>query len=185
MRYVITSDINDDFMVKYPFLQSFGYEEDASWFVDKELLDQIDRSGDAESTVNEVCLEKYAMTRSEFFDDKVDLKNQYYLVQKEKNAEGFDCYEKIIGSIAEAGGIPGSVDGGIEVYKQLTTIRMMLKDGMFDAALRFLHTDILAISPFTTEQNDYFVSLIEQHCLKYGATAAEINALKTVPKGSL
>jgi len=183
MRYKITQTINDQFLAEFTFLQSFGYQDDMEWFVDKITLDQIDNSGDAIKSVNQACLDLYAQTQDDFFI--VDNFYQFYQLQKQKNISGFDVYEKIVGDLSMNGGIPGSLDDSFAVYGSLTMVRMMLKDGMFETALRYWVTDIKPTSPFTTEQNDAYQMHIENLCIQYGTAQAIVDVIKTAPKGTL
>lgn len=186
-RYKINSTINDQFKSEFTYLNEFGIQEDdGEWYVYQTKLDQIDRSGfTPKKTIEQACQNLFGKSQSEYFDPLIDTFYQNYLLQKVKNEDGFDLYEKIIGDINTEGGIPGLLDDSIPVYITLTGIRMMLKDGMFETALRYWVTDIQPASPFSSEQNDKYQQWIEDLCVKYGTSAAVISALKTVPKGQL
>lgn len=183
MRYKINETINNQFLAEFTFLNSFGYEESTEWYVDKSTLDQIDNSGDAQKSVNQACLDLFAQNKEDFFI--IDNFTQFYLLQKDKNADGFDAYEKIIGDINMNGGVPGLLDDSIPVYQGLTLLRMMLKDGMFETALRYWSTDIKAIMPFPQVQIDFYEITMENLLIKYGVTQGVIDVIKSTPKGSL
>jgi len=67
----------------------------------------------------------------------------------------------------------------------LTDVRMMLKDGLFEAAFRYWVTDIKTLGLLSAETEGFVDNLMEQLCLQYGIHQQVIDAIKGVPKGSL
>ena len=88
MRYLIDETINQLFLDEYEFIDVFGYQDSGQWVVDKRTLDSIDSSGDTDLSINDFCLEKYAQTRSQFFDPKLYSSIQNFLLQDTKAEEG-------------------------------------------------------------------------------------------------
>jgi hypothetical protein len=103
-----------------------------------------------------------------------------------KSADGFDLYKFIIADINSRGGL-GTIDGGINQYLGMTSIRHMLKDGFFEYAIRHFNT-VLAAS-FSQEQINLYNEKMEKLALKYsgttGTTQEILNLLKTAPANTV
>ena len=108
-----------------------------------------------------------------------------YRLQQDKNKDGFDAYTKIVGDINTNGGLHASLDASVPIYKELAYIRMMLKDGMFETALRYWITDIKPQNYFPTAQQDDYQAILEGLLVEYGAPQVVIDAIKNTPAGQL
>jgi hypothetical protein len=185
MRYIISEIISNQFLGLYPFLTVFGFEEGGIWYVDERALNQIDKSGDTSLTINSACQQLFGMSRSSFFDDKLDTANQSYLLQEQKTEDGFALYKRIIGNINDSGGLNGYLDDDqMPAYiSNLTALRNMLKDGFPEMALRKFVNDISPMTLFSMADEALYVGWIEALALKYGADQSLLDLLKTVPKG--
>ena len=126
------------------------------------------------------------LTLEEFKEDNESDSYLSYIVQKSKNQDGIDAYERLMGMIGSQGGLSGKVDTDqIPAYLKITPIRMMLKDGMFETCLRYWVTDIQPLNLLDTASNAIAVEIVETLCEKYGASEEVISAIKGLPKGSL
>ena len=69
----------------------------------------------------------------------------------------------------------------------MQSIRNMLKDGMFEYAIRYFYLNLA--SNFIEEQRNLYYSWMEELALKYGevfgTNQAVIDALKSAPQGSI
>lgn len=185
MRYLIDETINQLFLDEYEFIDVFGYQDSGQWVVDKRTLDSIDSSGDTDLSINDFCLEKYAQTRSQFFDPKLDSSFQNFLLQETKAEEGFKLYKKIIGDINDGGGF-SSIDEGRMAYKAyLVPVRNYLKDGFPEFAYREISLVIAPTGLFSDEQILKYKLWIKDLGLKYGTPEGFFILLDTKLEGEV
>lgn len=173
-------------------INSIFTEHKNSFYISDESIAQIEEEGGpdilafiiGENFTPEGAEEK--TLKDDFLDERKDLPFSLYKVQKDKNTDGFDAYEKMFGIINASGGLGASIDNEmVPAYKELTVIRMMLKDGAFEMALRYWVTDISSLGLLGQETSNQCVAIIEALCIKYGAEQQTVDAIKSIPKGSL
>jgi len=164
--------------VKY----SFGFESYGKHFFSSSTVDFIDSNHGA---VLDLIIEfLFGQTKEDFLSEKESIAYEQYIDSKQRAVEGFDGYEKMMGNILSLGGLNESVDVSIDIYAtHLTTIRMLLKDGLFTMCLRYFYLNIKNKSIIPNE--DFAEDVIVQLCMKWGVSDQVIQAIKLTPKGSI
>lgn len=133
--------------------------------------------------------------------DATDLKSSEVDVY---TIRGFELYRKIVADIQVNGGLPAdTADGPLDnsilpKYVKLSTVRDLLKDGLFEYAIRYFAVEVEATNPFPAVQSTRYLDWIQELAWEkaqyqgvgegYEYTdqenfAATIYALRNVPKG--
>lgn len=163
---------------------AFGFVNYGAWFVSETEIENIDNT---HGKILDLALGSvFNDTRDNVLTSKESTEYESYIEQKEKTTEGFDAYEKIIGYMVDNNELGSSLDNEIiPSYEGLTLIRMMLKDGTFELALRKWVTDIKPNTTISANGKVFIEDIIVTLCENYGTPPINISALLTVPKGSL
>jgi hypothetical protein len=182
--YELTKQQYSDINAIAPSDIKFGFESHGRHYISDHQLDDLEEKfgGLLNLTLQNIIGKDLTAFRTE----NESVVYEQYKTQKDKNTAGFDAYEKMFGLINANGGLGSSIDNDmIPAYSQLTQIRMMLKDGAFEMALRYWVTEISTLNLLDQDVADECVVIIEDLCIDYGTNQAVIDAIKTAPKGSL
>lgn len=164
--------------VKY----SFGFENYGRFFFSSTTVEFIDKNHG--SILDLIILNLFNKSKEDFLNEVESTSYEEYIDSKQKSEEGFDGYEKIMGNILSLGGLSSSLDESISIYDTyLTTIRMLLKDGLYEMCLRYFSLNIKGKDIIPNE--DFAEDVIEQLCRKWDVPEQVINAIKLAPKGSI
>ncbi len=182
--YSLSEQELENIRTELPNNIAFGFESYGNFFFDQETVQKIDLEHG--NLLNLIFKSLFNKTKEEFLLERKSDSYEKYILQKEKNADGFDAYEKIVGFINSLGGLGSSMDNEeIPAYLLLTNIRMMLKDGMFETALRYWSIEIVPLNVVHPAIANFAVPIMEQLCRKYGTADERIADLKNVGKGFL
>ncbi len=102
---------------------------------------------------------------------------------EQKMREGFELYQKIFSHITLNDPV-SSIDGFLSIYPAISLLRMLLKDAMFESALRFMATkqELTAFSHLSTYQ-----SWVRELAKKYNSSLSDalISAIENAPAGQV
>lgn len=180
--YEITEQELTDIRAKLPFNIAFGFESFGAFFFSGKTVENI--NGSHGKLLDLVFNQLYGQDEETFLAAKESASYEKYLEHKDRNADGIDGYEKILGYIASLGGLGASYDTQIiPSYKLITDLRMMMKDGQFKTALRYWAVDIKPVMTFPQFALDFIEGIIVSLCLKYGDSQELLDNLISAPKG--
>ena len=117
----------------------------------------------------------YIMSTMDKMPDEVAL-DEASVSASTRNEEGFALYTKIIADSKLSGGLNPSEDTSMAMYAQMHVMRNMLKDGLFEWALRKFHREMAA--GFPVDMAARYTGWLEDINRKYGVPEAVITALK-------
>lgn len=182
--YVLTKELYDGINAKLPSETLFGFSSHGKYYVTgSQIIDLTVKHGEL---LNLSMQAISGQTLEAFKTANESSEYEAYKTQKNKNQDGFDAYEKMFGIINTNGGLGASIDNDmLPAYAKLTILRMLLKDGAFEMALRHWVNEIAPLNLISEVIASECVAIIEDLCVAYGTDKDIISLIKSTPKGSL
>lgn len=157
---------------------AFGFLSYNRWFVSEESILNIDS---IHGNLLTLSLEKiFNQTREDVLNSKESTSYENFVFYDSRAEIGFDAYKNIIGDIVSLGGLSPSLDSAISSYSNnVTTIRMLLKDGLFEMCYRYFLQNIKGNSILPND--DYVEDVLRNLCIQTGTSSDILFAIENLP----